>query len=148
MKNPLTPAWIETASYRFVTQHLNHCATAVPKILYGINIKVHTVVFNLPNILIPTQYNTTLCHLGLQFFLLLSFTCLIQLSCNIQGHYCNINIEKGHFSNISCSRHYYYSCPNKSNNDPEVPTLVILTHFIGLHEEKCSHLINRETNIF
>ena len=32
-KNPLTPAGIEPATFRFVAQHLNHCATAVPK--YG-----------------------------------------------------------------------------------------------------------------
>ena len=31
MKNPLTPAVIEPATFRFVAQHLNHCATAVPK---------------------------------------------------------------------------------------------------------------------
>ena len=30
MKNPLTPAGIEPETYRFVAQHLNHCATAVP----------------------------------------------------------------------------------------------------------------------
>jgi len=30
MKNPLTPAGIEPATYRFVAQHLNYCATAVP----------------------------------------------------------------------------------------------------------------------
>jgi len=30
MKNPLTQAGIEPATYRFVVQHLNHCATAVP----------------------------------------------------------------------------------------------------------------------
>jgi len=30
MKNPLTPAGIEPATYRFVAQHLNHCATVVP----------------------------------------------------------------------------------------------------------------------
>jgi len=30
MKNPLTPAGIEPATYRFVAQLLNHCATAVP----------------------------------------------------------------------------------------------------------------------
>jgi len=27
MKNPLTPAGIEAAAFRFVAQHLNHCAT-------------------------------------------------------------------------------------------------------------------------
>ena len=30
MKNPLTPAGIEPATYRFVAQHFNHCAAAVP----------------------------------------------------------------------------------------------------------------------
>jgi len=30
MKNPLTPAGIEPAIFRFVEQHLNHFATAVP----------------------------------------------------------------------------------------------------------------------
>jgi len=29
MKNPLTPAGIEPTTFRFVSQHLNHCATAV-----------------------------------------------------------------------------------------------------------------------
>ena len=31
MKNPLTLAGIEPATSRFVVQHLNHCATAVPQ---------------------------------------------------------------------------------------------------------------------
>ena len=29
MKNPMTSAGIEPATFRFVEQHLNHCATAV-----------------------------------------------------------------------------------------------------------------------
>ena len=29
MKSPLTPTEIEPATFRFVAQHLNHCATAV-----------------------------------------------------------------------------------------------------------------------
>ena len=29
-KNPLTPSGIEQVTFRFVVQHLNHCATAVP----------------------------------------------------------------------------------------------------------------------
>jgi len=28
IKNPLTPAGIEPATFRFIAQHLNHCATA------------------------------------------------------------------------------------------------------------------------
>ena len=31
MKYPLTPAGILPATFRFVAQHLNHCATAVPR---------------------------------------------------------------------------------------------------------------------
>jgi len=31
MQNPLTPAGIETVTFRFVTQHLNHCPTVVPR---------------------------------------------------------------------------------------------------------------------
>jgi len=31
-KIPIAPAGIETATFRFVAQHLNHCATAVPKV--------------------------------------------------------------------------------------------------------------------
>jgi len=30
MKNPLTPAGIKPATFRFVAQHLNYCAAAVP----------------------------------------------------------------------------------------------------------------------
>jgi len=32
MKNSLTPAGIEPATFRFVAQQLNHCATAVPDV--------------------------------------------------------------------------------------------------------------------
>jgi len=34
MKSPLTPAGIEPATFLFVAQHLNHCATAVPMYIY------------------------------------------------------------------------------------------------------------------
>ena len=33
MKNPLTPTGIEPATFRFVAQHLKHCATAVPTVM-------------------------------------------------------------------------------------------------------------------
>ena len=39
MKNPLTPAGIEPATYQFVAQHLNHCPTAVPYLGIIISIK-------------------------------------------------------------------------------------------------------------
>jgi len=31
MTNQLTPAGIEISTFRFLAQHLNHCATAVPQ---------------------------------------------------------------------------------------------------------------------
>ena len=37
MKNPLTPAGIGPVTYRFVAQHLNHCATAFPQIMWQTN---------------------------------------------------------------------------------------------------------------
>ena len=40
MKNPLTPAGIEPATFRFVAQHLNHCATAVPCVDIGRGFKI------------------------------------------------------------------------------------------------------------
>ena len=39
MKNPLTLAGIEPATFRFVAQYLNHCATAV-LILYILPINI------------------------------------------------------------------------------------------------------------
>ena len=41
MKNSLTPAGIGPATFRFVAQHLDHCATAVPEYSkYGWHIRV------------------------------------------------------------------------------------------------------------
>ena len=41
MKNPLTPAGIEPATFRFVAQHLSHCATAVyEKEISGYNLEL------------------------------------------------------------------------------------------------------------
>ena len=37
MKNPLTPAGIEPANFRFVAQHLNHCATAVLNVIWVVD---------------------------------------------------------------------------------------------------------------
>ena len=42
MKNPLTPAEIEPATFLFVAQHLNHCATVVP-LFHG---KVKDILFH------------------------------------------------------------------------------------------------------
>jgi len=35
MKNPMTPAGIEPATFRFVAKHLNHCATANRNVYQG-----------------------------------------------------------------------------------------------------------------
>jgi len=40
MKNPLSPAGIEPVTFRFVVQHLNHRATAVPIKMHDTNMKI------------------------------------------------------------------------------------------------------------
>ena len=42
MKNPLTPPGIKPATFRFVAQHLNRCATARIAFKYFINLIVST----------------------------------------------------------------------------------------------------------
>jgi len=42
----MTPAGIEPATFRFVAQHLNHCATAVPSVMKGTEYLQTTVVLN------------------------------------------------------------------------------------------------------
>jgi len=66
MKNPLTPAEIEPATYRFVAQHLNHYATTVP----AIPIVLHTIInigrvseTQLMNILLLRSYIYTIAYL-------------------------------------------------------------------------------------
>ena len=45
MKNPLTSAGIEPETFRFVPQHLNHCATAVPyHIIYKNEMKEKMII--------------------------------------------------------------------------------------------------------
>ena len=43
IKNPLTPAGIEPATFRIVAQHLNHCATAgcYPVAVVILHVKKH-----------------------------------------------------------------------------------------------------------
>ena len=43
MKNPPTPAGIEPATFRFVAQHLNHCATAEKTVTYVFDITVWSI---------------------------------------------------------------------------------------------------------
>jgi hypothetical protein len=47
-KIPITPTEIEPATFRFVAQHLNHCATAVPisSVSYDVLIQVTAICFN------------------------------------------------------------------------------------------------------
>jgi len=45
-RKPITPAGIEPATFRFVAQHLNHCAIAVPKEMNVIS--CHTGAFIRP----------------------------------------------------------------------------------------------------
>jgi len=45
MNNPLTPAGIEPATFLFLAQHLNHCATAIPNSSH--NTTILSSVYNL-----------------------------------------------------------------------------------------------------
>ena len=43
----MTPTGIEPATFRFVSQHLNHCATAVPNIyMYWTQLKRRLITFS------------------------------------------------------------------------------------------------------
>ena len=44
-KIPMIPAGIEPATFRFVAQHLNHCATAVPQLLFVSKLKNPSCIF-------------------------------------------------------------------------------------------------------
>ena len=47
MKNPLTPAGIEPATFRIVAQNLNHCAPSVPSVIENIMIFQYAGVLGL-----------------------------------------------------------------------------------------------------
>ena len=53
MEYPLTLAGIEPATFQFIAQHLNHCATAVPDVLMILYI-IHTALI-LATIYPPTD---------------------------------------------------------------------------------------------
>ena len=46
MKNPLTPAGIEPTTFRFVAQHIKHCATVVPTLMIILYRIIYCVAFS------------------------------------------------------------------------------------------------------
>jgi hypothetical protein len=54
-KIPMTPSGIKPATFRFVAQYLNHCATAVP--LYQANLKKSRLFQSVQNV--PCFYSTS-----------------------------------------------------------------------------------------
>jgi len=59
MKNPLTPAGIEPATYRFVAQHLNHRATAIPSLLH-----IYILNTSANSLYVKFNVNTTVNSMG------------------------------------------------------------------------------------
>jgi hypothetical protein len=55
MKNPLTPAGIKPATFLFVAQHLNHCATAVRIYLHTIISQIMLRIFTIINFMLPSR---------------------------------------------------------------------------------------------
>ena len=54
MKNPLTLAGIEPAIFRFISQHLNHCAISVP-IVYTLCVFIMSPVLKVPKVKVQKQ---------------------------------------------------------------------------------------------
>jgi len=94
MKNPLTPAGIEPATYWFVAQHLNHCATAVPSLSYVLYIIISPFLWYTPILWLKVPIfmyldyavciNTqTVC--GVPY---LMFSCVLSLICAVTPSIC------------------------------------------------------------
>ena len=63
MKNPLTPSGIEPATFRFVAQHLNHCATASEGFYVNEKFQWHQLGSNQrPSDLLHSNLTTVLPH--------------------------------------------------------------------------------------
>ena len=49
-ENPPTPAGIEPATFRFVAQHLDHCATAVPQLVHLVGFIIRIYFLHLQSV--------------------------------------------------------------------------------------------------
>jgi len=65
-KIPMTPCGIEPATFRFVAQHLNHCATAIPnKIIIVLQYSIIIWCYNTIVLQLSTVFSTVACCTGL-----------------------------------------------------------------------------------
>jgi len=64
----MAPAGIEPATFRFVAQHLNHCATAVPVLL-----PAPTKITGISQLLIAALFNIQVCYIHYCYVLLAAF---------------------------------------------------------------------------
>jgi len=62
MKNPMTPTGIEQATFRFVVQRLNHCATAVLLFLQIVRKIIEAALLRISNITKVPPKNVDLIH--------------------------------------------------------------------------------------
>jgi len=69
-KIPLTPAGVEPANFRFVAQHLNHCATAVPMVYNSTvsNIVILCLSVNIAEFSYYKQFSIGIIIPGLMFW--------------------------------------------------------------------------------
>jgi len=71
----MTPTGIETATFRFVAQHLNHCATAVPCCLPFVHVVFQDVLHVLLLVVVCT-FVVVLCVLLSPYVYLLCYVCI------------------------------------------------------------------------
>ena len=95
MSFPVTPSGIEPATFRFVAQHLNHCATAVPP--PRTNVRTRNVVLFIV---------CCMCESGLTFLVSSSAGDFFQVDhIKIHSVFCRFFVEFAKISESACYLH-------------------------------------------
>ena len=107
MKNPLTPVGIEPATFRFVAQHLNHCAIAVPLMrvsdpLFKL-LDYHMFQHSFLSLNLMIGWQLSICNCCKPLFPLLC-KCQLLCSCRLALKYRSPGLPTAFFPNIAPSR--------------------------------------------